>query len=368
MAKANWHLWQTELRDPTPEERRADRSTDGHAMTGYWRMAGPRTGVDWPVVIWTEDGKSETILQIGRKMMNTVEHETEWHEFVGKAWLKCTAVSQAAWNAAMDAGRWADGRPARQLTDDEKLAHTVDLIPDTPADEGGNADGGPSFDEQIDAKMKAEIAKHAALGKIDTMEKAGVAATILESIQALGKLGNARREADRLPHLNAAAKVQGLWLPILTPGSELVPKIKDEIEAFKRAEKARLQKIADDAAEAERQRLQKIADDEAEVRRAALQRQLDEEAAQRGVAAEDAVIEAETIVVEAETVAAPRVSTTFGRAVSSPKIKTATIIDAKALALHLVDTKDADLFEYLGKRANAAARAKITLPGCEINS
>jgi hypothetical protein len=36
------------------------------------------------------------------------------------------------------------------------------------------------------------------------------------------------------------------------------------------------------------------------------------------------------------------------------------------MAAHFTDTKDADFIDYMQKRGNAAARAKVTLPGMEI--
>ncbi len=370
---ASYALWRTELKTPTVEDKRHERENKPAMLCGFWRILSARTKPDHPVAIFPQDGDSgqRIIFKIGvgakdgQSLFSDADTE-RLDDFLNSTWLKCVAVSEADYHSAMNSGRWPDGKPARQFTEEQKLAHTVDLIPDTPTDEGGNDEGLP-YDQQIDAKMKAEIAKHDALGKIDTQEKANAAAAILEAIQALGKLGNARRDADRQPHLTAAAAVQNLWVPILTPGSTVAQQIKDAIEAFKKAEKARLQKIADDAAEVERKRLQDIADAEAEERRKTLQAQLDAEAEQRGETAEEVVIAAEVVEVKAETVAAPRVATAFGRAVSTPKTKTATIKDAKALAIHLVEANDADLMEYLQKRANAAARAKITLPGTEID-
>lgn len=377
--------WRAELGSVEPTEH---HNVDTE-MLGFWRMDGARTKPSWPVAIWKEAGKDATIFQIGRRQpMNSVEHATEFAEFIGNGWLWCRAVPKADWSAALATGFWpGDNKPSRQVTEEQKL----DIIPTTPADQGGNmgADEALAYDQQIDAKMKAQLAKHAALGKVDTAEKAKTAAEILEATRALVKLGNARREADRAPHVAAAQAIQNTWLPILTPGSDLVPKIVKEIDDYAKAEKARLQAIEDEKARVERARQQAIKDEEARVERERLQAEEDARVAAENkriaeenerrqreappeakvelaapVEAKAIVVEAEQVVVEAAKVETPKVSTTFGRAVSKARIPKGKIIDRAKFIKALAGQDDFETF--LIDKANKLARAKTALPGMEI--
>lgn len=366
MANEGWALWFAEQANPTPEERRLDRPSEPALMSGYWRINRARTKPDTPMAIWTQDGEAHTIFQFGaHQPKNTSTDEKRWHDFIAKDWLKATAISRDEWDRALQSGKFDDGKDAREFTDEERL----DIIPDTPREAGGNAPegDGDTFHEQVVTKIDAALAKALALPfPITTMEDAQKGAEIIETLTGLGKQGEAKRKIEKQPHIDAAAAVDAKWSPVRS-ASEMIAKLKTVIETFKRAETARLQKIADEAARVERKRLQDIADAEAEEKRVALQKQLDDEAEQRGEPAEQVVIEAEKVEVVAETVTAPKVSSTYGRAVSTPKTKTATITDVRALCEHFIHAGDADFLEYLGKRANAAARAKITLPGTEID-
>lgn len=374
----NYGLWRTELAEPTPEADRHTRIDTPELITGFWRILSARTKPSHPVAIWPDDGSAGPAVffkigvgaRDGESLFNTVTDPERVDEFKQSTWFKCIAVSEADYHSAMASGRWPDGTPARQMSAEEKL----DLVPDTPSSEGGNnpigEDGQPIdlFHEQVTTKIAAALDKAKALPfPLTTMEDAQKGAEIIETLTGLGKQGETKRKLEKQPILDAAAAVDAKW-SLVRDASEMIAKLKAVIETFKRAETARLKKIADDAAEVERKRLQDIADAEAETRRVALQKQLDDEAAQRGESAEQVVVEAERVEVAPAPVVEPvRVSTPHGRAVSTPKTKTATITDLRALSEHFIHAADADYIDYLQKRVNAAARAKITLPGTRID-
>lgn len=360
MPVGSYDLWLAELKTPTPETDRLGRPHEATLLSGFWRIEAAKTKPDHPVAIWTDEA-GKTFFQIGRKLRNTTDHEDEWDDFAGSTWFHCAAAVESAYHQAVLTGFWPDNKPARQMDAETKL----DIIPDTPVDQGGNStESGPSYAMQIDNKMQAEIEKHKALGKVDTAEKATKAAAVLEAIRSLGKLGNARREADRAPHLAAAQAVQNVWLPILTPGSELVPVILKEIDDYAKAERARLQAIADEAARVERERLQAIADEDARIERDRLQKLADDEAEKIGAVAEQVVVEAEQIDVVAEEVAAPKVSTQFGRAVSKAKRRTGKITNRAKFITAL--NGQSDFSEWLQDKADKLARANLALDGMEI--
>lgn len=365
---AAYALWRAELKTPTPEDRRVDRITDAPLMSGFWRMEGARTKPDWPVAIWTEDGKTSTVFQIGLKIMRTDTHADEWHDFVVGGWLKCIAVEQAAWSSALETKRWPDGKPAREITNEEK----ADIIPSTPASEGGNApvdENGEPIDqdwEQIKANLERDAKALKELGPINSLDVANKAAEIIERMRANGTEGETRRKAEKKPHDEAAAKVQAKWVPVLAPASELVKAVVSAIDKWKRAEE---QRLAREAAEEARKERERVAAEEAE----RLKREAAERAAQaqamgmddvqvpsdEEIAAEAAAVAAEQVVdAPAQTV---RVGTAHGRAVSKATVWGGEITDVMAFFAAIVDHVDTQ--QFLQKKADALGRAKATVPG-----
>lgn len=358
----SWLLWKSELKTPTPEDRRQDRPTDPHEMTGFWRIEGARTKPVWPVAIWTEEGQEATIFQIGMKIMNTVKHNDQWFDFTQGSWLKCVAVTKAQWSEALETGRWFDGRIAREQTAEEK----ADIIPSTPASEGGNQavdeNGEPvdEFYEQIRTKLAAAAEKADKLGPITTLESANAAAEIVETIATVGKLGEAQRKKEKQPHDDAAAAVQAKWVPILGPASELSTKLKRLIQKFKDDEEARLRREAEQRRREEEQR---IRDEEAK-RIAAEAEQAGEELSESAIAQMAEESAAEQIAATPEPETRVRVGTATGRGVTVAKRKVGVITDPVAFFAAVKD--DADIKEALQKKANALARAGTALAGMKV--
>jgi hypothetical protein len=373
MANEGWRLWQTELKTPTPEERRLDRTSEPTMMSGYWRINRARTKPDTPMAIWTQDGEPHTIFQFGERFpLNTAKDPARWQSFIEKDWLKSTAISRDEWDRALQAGKFDDGKDAREFTDAEKL----DLVPDTPSAEGGNNPvGADLFHAQIEAKIGALTEKARAIGTIDTLDKANAAAEILEPLRGLYKQGESRRKEEVAPFDEGRAKVQAKW-SILGSAKSWGETLVASIQKFRDREKARLEAEERKRQDEERRRISDETRARLEAEAAERQRQAEHMGmTEDAPSADDIAAQAEEIAAEAVAeqaaaaapIEAPRVGTAHGRGVSAIKTKTATIVDAKALALHLVETEDSDFLDYLKKRANAAARAKITLPGCEID-
>lgn len=325
----------------------------------------------WPVAIWTKEGEEETIFQIGRKMMRTDTHATEWHEFASGGWLKCVAVSQQDWNTALETGRWPDGRPSREVTAAEK----ADIIPATPASEGGNApvdENGEPIDEfwlQIKEGLAADAAAIAELGPINSLDVANKAAAILERMSARGAQGEAKRKAEKKPHDDAAALVQAKWTPILNPASALIVETKRLIVAFTKAEEARLRRIAEEERRAEEARIRKEAADKLAAEEANRARQAEQMGMQHQARSEEEIAE-EAQQIAAETVAAApqaetkvRVGTAHGRAVSKATVWGGKITDPVAFYEAVKDYPDVQ--EALQKVADRLGRANAVVPGYE---
>jgi flagellar biosynthesis GTPase FlhF len=369
----SYKLWHAEKKAPTPEDRRADRPTDPMLMSGFWRINASRTKPDWPVAIWTQEGQEATIFQIGRKVMNTVENAQEWADFTAGAWLKCTAVEQADWSAALETSRWADGKPSREITEAEK----ADIIPTTPSEQGGNQpvdENGEPIDEfwlQIKQGLERCTEQIKALGNIDSLETANKAAEIIERISALSSQGETKRKEEKKPFDDGAAKVQAKWVPILNPASELRKNTIAAIDRWKKAEEKRL------AAEAEKKRREEAARIAAE-REEQLRREAEErarQAEQMGMEAQGPTEEeiAQQAQAEAEQQVAEqmpqadtkvRVGTAHGRAVSRAKIKRGVITDVDKFFSAIKDHQITQ--EFLQQRANAIARAGVPADGMEI--
>jgi hypothetical protein len=377
MDAPSYKLWYAEQKSPTPEDRRTDRPTDPLLMQGRWRMVGPRTGVDWPVAIWTETDASinpagATIFQIGRKVRNTAEHDDEWQGFIAKGWLNSVAVSAAEYDAALATGKWADGRMAREFSEQEKLG----LTPPTPASEGGNMppeEAEAAMDAQIIEKIEAELAKIPDVKFPLNKDSAQFAAKIVDNLRGLDGQGEPRRQQQKKPHWDASQAVDARWSKLKT-AREAIANLVTGISAFTKAEEARLLREQQAAAEVERKRLADIAeakvkaDAEAAEREALARGEAYEELTPEAIA-EQVAAEVEQKIAEAPPVEAPKVvvrGSEQSRAITKATTRTARIFDMALMAAHFTDTKDADFIDYMQKRGNAAARAKVTLPGMEI--
>lgn len=382
-------LWKAERKNPTPEERRTDRTTEPAEMAGYWRIIGARTKVDYPLMIWPIEGSNAAIFQIGRKTpMNTVEHPKEWDELVSHSWLKCVAVEKADWDLALDTGRWPPepdfpkGKPARALTEAEKAG--IDVIPQTPRKEGGNAPDEPPVDEdgkpldatyiQVRDNLKKALEQAEKLGPITSLEKANQAAEIVELLSSNGSIGEAKRKAEKKPHDDAADKVQAKWVPILQPASEMIKTLRKLVQKFKDEEEARLKEEARRARVAEEKRLadeaaKRIADEAERVALATGQEMPDAEEI-----AEQAQEEAQAQMAQAPQVdTTVRVGTATGRGISVPKKKRGHIEDVDAFIGALrppgkfEDWPETNDFKvWLQDKADKLARANTELAGMKI--
>lgn len=374
MPNPDYALWRAELKTPTPDTDRLNRSTDPFKMVGFWMIDGARTKPAWPVSIWANDDKETAFFQIGMSLQNTAEHADKFAEFIGSSWLKCIAVTQADWNTAIATGRWPDGRPARHFTDAERL----DLVPDTPAAEGGNNPVGEDgelvdlFHEQVTTKITAQMEKVKEIKwPFKSLESANEAAGIVETLRALGKQGEARRKQEVAPFDEGRAKVQAKWVPFLEPASDMIKTLIIAIQSFKDAEEARLRREQQERERTERERLrleaeQRAHDDAEKEAREALARGESYEEPIAEEIAEKAEAEADQQMAAAPLAPPPtvRVGTAHGRGVSKSKRKVGIITDKAAFIAAIADQQDFN--EFLQTKADRLARANTALNGMQI--
>lgn len=415
-----WHseIARTEAGGEAVDPQRHERSGDD--ILGYWRIIAAKMKTDWPVLIHRRDDAEGYTVQFGGGRPRPF-NEGEEQAFRDGTFLKCKAVRRSDWTLAVQRGEWPDDQKrAIPQSPEEKY----DIIPTTPESEGGNQITDDRTGEVVDAfwaqirdKLASQITKAGALGtlfkqkragkdypiiKITTQAQAEQAAAIRDAIRELGGMGEKKRKEEKKPFDDGAAAVQAKWVPVLEPASETALGLLNGIDEFQAAEKARLEKIERDRiAEETRQRLAKEAEDrkiEADRIAEETRQRLAKEAADRAAEAEQqgapapaapteeeieaqiaaeappvptsAEIEAQALQTAAEApveVTKPQVQGgAYSRAASKSRIAVGTITDLAALAKHFVDAKDADFIDYMQKRANAAARAKITLPGMRI--
>lgn len=233
---AGYRLWLKELKEPTPEERRQDRTTEGNLMLGFWRSIGPRLGYDLPVAIYMHQG--EVAFQRGT-FVNTVRRNADmWQAFLEKGWLKSVAVKEDDWRQAVATGFWADGKPARAMTDEEK--HGID-IPD-----GANAERG-ELEETLADQIKSLADLINGMAKPTNADEAALLANRLDKMKILLDKAEATRVAEKEPHLTAGREIDAKWKAIGEPGGDAWRRGKELRTQWLKDEDARLKREAAEA-------------------------------------------------------------------------------------------------------------------------
>ncbi len=369
----SYDLYWREISTPTPEARRHDRPGDADQLEGFWRLEASPTKVDWPVAIWTSEGG--TFWQVGQMVRNTAEHASQWEDFAHNAFLRCVAVPEDVYRAAVDSGLWPDGKEARKFTPEER----ADIIPAATDSEGRGTNvpvdeetGEPvdTFHQQIAEKITAQLEKVGKLGAITSLEIANKAAEIIEALRTLGKLGEAKRKEEIEPHRLAAQAVQDKWLPYLQPASATIESITAAIQKFRKREEERVRREQEAQREAERQRLAEEAAENLRQQAAEEAKQAQRLGLESTSPTEQEIVEqAEEIAAEAvATMPAPapkiRVGKKFGKAVPNRKTKRGRITDQAAFIAAI--SEHPDFVEWLEDKANKLARANAVVDGMEI--
>lgn len=333
----NWDYWLADLKEPQGR----DVTDPGQ---GFWRHKAAKTKTDWPIAIWFEG--EEPQIKVGNSLKSGTDELLEF--LSGATWLNAVAVSHADYKAAMSDGFWpGDGKPARKMDDAERMGI------DTAAGEN-NA----PIEETLADQIAAAVAKANAMPEPKTQAEADAATGLVDKLRKLWKLADNQRVEEKRPYDEAAQAVQDKWLPIMTPAKDAGAGLDTRRKAFLKKEQARLDAIAAE----ERRKQQAIVDAENE-------RIRKENAERAAEAAKDGNPLGVGVPLEPE-IAAPVVETqratassTFGRASGLKEITVLDTLDVGVLAKHFIDTNDDDFREYLEKRAKAAIRAKVSLPG-----
>lgn len=359
MTKPSYALWRAELKEPVPESDRATRTNEPASIIGFWRIQGARTKPSYPVAIWPQDGASGPVIFFmvgagkveGESMFDTLTAHDRVQDFLHNgSWLKCSAVSEDAYHAAMETGYWADDRqPARQMTKEQKVG--VDLST------GGN---NPPLDQSLADQIEAAAATAADIEVID-QASADKATGALDRLRLLLQKAEAERVSEKAPFLQGGKDVDARWGAIAQPGETAKNALEKRRKVWLRAEQSRLDALAAEETrkrnQAAREEAERIAAAE-NARRAAEAEQLGQEPAE--------TVKPEEIEVAVAPVEAPRAKagTAFGRASGLKKVKVGVITDKAKFVAAI--TEQPDFIEFLNAKVARLAKANVLLDGMTI--
>lgn len=373
--------WQEELAQPGINSRETDRLD----ICGFWRATGAETKPDWPVAIWEHAGG--LALKVGRAAP-VVSGSSQFDDFIGSLWYKCAVVTEKDYRTAIDTGRWADGRMARNMDEAEQhgLAHArvqvqaqeepateTIVMRHTNIQDGSEVAAGighnqPPADNPAEA-LRIELAgeleqAQALLAKpIETEQAASDAAAWRKRLNAIAKLAGQNKDVEIAPHRAKIAEVEGIWRPIYDEAKSHADALRDHLKPW-----------LDKAAQAElaRQATAKAAAAKARAEAEEQRRAAEEAAAQPGIddkeaeeaKAKQAELEARAKAAEREARAKPVQAGRTGAKVSFRTVTSAKITDW-AVAIDTFKNAPA-LRECVQKLADKAANAGTQLPGYEI--
>lgn len=347
----SYALYRGEMATPSGEGDRHNRTTVARDCSGYWRISASKMKTDWPVFIWADPDSNAVSVRVGGNEFNATAEPDKWQSFTEKSWMHCSAVSKADYQVAIDTGFWPDGRPARNMTQEEKLG--VDV-------QGGGANDAP-IDELLADQISALAAKLAAVAKPTSQAEADAVQTMIDRMTLLLKKAESTRVTEKQPHMNAAAAVDAHWKGIMNPGTEAKDKALFLQKAFLKEELARRQEQARKEAE---EAAERAAAEQTERNKA-----LAEQAEQMGIPTDGLEDEVEVVPVAPAPVELPKASSSVGRAAGLKKVKRGIITDLPKLVAFFFPADgdpDPEALAYLQTRVDKATRGKITLPGVTV--
>jgi hypothetical protein len=283
--------------------------TDTDRINGFYRQRNARTKVDQPVAIW--GSSPNRIALVGGKAV--AEGSTIWHDFIAWGWPKCAPVTYEEYKSAGQSGYWPDGKAAKHV--DEAGMPVSRAATNEP----------PAFDalaDQIEAAIDS-------LKDLPPIEAGAVADRVSDALARLRQLRQqaytAKRDEKR-PHEEQVAAVERKWSDIIDPADEVLKFASGRLNDWLRKEE---QRLAREAAAA---------------------------SVERGSPSLDPI---QPPRAQAGSAFSPRRTSLRTKRVG-------VVTDAKAFALHLLDNNDLALADFLNRRAQDAARSKVTMPGMEI--
>lgn len=361
--------WQQELAQPGCNRRDTDRQD----LCGFYRIMKVKTKPDLPVAIWSDDGVLK--VRIGRtEPIERATDEEKFDYFFSTNWMRAVAITEELYREVMGKEGPRDGwwprdeqgfRKAAWMHNDNLIKQLdTDYVPSTPASEGGNADDADTF-ESIKADIERNINKLEAFTAITTIEQAQGYRNQQDILNALYKRADAARVAEKRPHDDAANAVQAKWKPIVDAAKKHADYARDTAEAWQKEIDRQNKLKAEQEAQRIKEENERRANEHAEAQRLA-EREAEAKADSGEFLPEVAPVPEPEFIPDPVAPPPTRVAgSPFSSSRKARVIVSGKITDQAKLIAYLVDQKDAGLIEFLQNRANAAAKAKISLPGVE---
>lgn len=297
-----------------------------HPQSGYYRKRLSKDGPWLPVAIWTREGK-----QVARVAGDMVDPLSVW------TWVADKPVAKADALQAFKDGTWPGDAAPVSMGDNNPPTEPVELIP---------------------LEIEAASEWLSKVKTITTQTDADIASNRVANLRDLKKKAEAQHKSEKEPHLAAGRAVDAKYKPKIDDADAAVKKLLSAITVFQNAERARLQKIADEKAAKERAEWEK--------QQAELRAKAEAEAAANKTPL-DEILERQPAPPppKAEPVKV-KSGGASGKAVSLRTVKVATIADFDKALLALKDHPE--IRDLVQKLADRACKAGVPLAGVEYST
>ena len=303
-----------------------------HPQSGYYRKRAGKGGPWLPVAIWTKKDSGEQVARVAGEMVDPLDVWT---------WVADEPVSKAAAQQAFKDFSWPGDAPpvtAPPMGDNNPPSEPVELIP---------------------LEVAAADAFLQKAGTIKTQVDADTASNKVTNLRDLKRKAEATHKAEKEPHLAAGRAVDAKYKPKIDDADNAVKRLLSAITVFQNAERARLQKIADEKAAQERAEWEK------------------QQSALRAKAEAGAVTKQTTLEEILDATPAPpppkpaeqvkvQAGGALGKKVSLRTVKVATVTDFDKALVALKNHPE--LRDLVQKLANLACKAGVPLAGVEYST
>jgi len=299
-------------------------------QSGYYRKRAFKGGPWLPVAIWTHKDSGQQVARVAGEMVDPLSVWT---------WVADKPVAKDAAQQAFKDGTWpGDAAPvSASMGDNNPPTEPIELIP-----------------------LEIEAATQW-LGKVKTISNqtdADIASNRVSNLRDLKKKAEAAHKAEKEPHLEAGRAVDKKYKPKIDDADIAVKSLLAAITVYQNAERARLQKIADEKAAKERA--------EWERQQATARAKAEAEAAEKQVTLEDILSEAPPPPPPKAEPVKVKSGGASGKAVSLRTVKVATVTDYDKALVALKDHPE--LRDLVQKLADRACKAGVPLAGVEFST
>lgn len=296
---------------------------------GYYRKRQSKDGPWIPVAIWMH-AEQGMVCRVGKEMKDPLDVWT---------WVAKNPVKKEDAQIAFKTGAWPGDAPpvAAAMGDNNPPSEPIELIP---------------------LEVEAADAFLAKVGTIKTQVDSDIASNKVSNLRELRAKADAAHKEEKAPHLAAGRAVDEKYR-VREDADAAGKRLLAAITLFQNAERARLQKIADDKAAKERAEWEK--------QQAAARAKAEAEAASKQVTLEE-ILEQTPAPPPPKAAEPVKVKSggASGKAISLRTVKIATITDYAAALNALKDHPD--LKSLVQTLCDRACKAGVPLAGVEYST